>query len=202
MSTDDLTQTVTELSLLKDRARAMGIPVPNNVSVETLKQRINARQEGDTAAATAPSVAEVILNNFGTPEVAPVRQLSLREYLHQREMKLIRLRITCLDPKKKDLPGEIITFANEYLGTVRKFVPFGEQTDNGYHVPYCIYRILKRRQFLQIKVSRDAQKREVVTSRYVREFALEELEPLTKEELAKLAIVQMADENRSGVTDE
>ena len=39
-----------------------------------------------------------------------------------------------LDPKKKDLPGEVVTFANEYLGTVRVFVPFGEQTEDGWHI--------------------------------------------------------------------
>ena len=35
------------------------------------------------------------------------QKISLRKYIRDREMKLVRLRITNLDPKKKDLPGEI-----------------------------------------------------------------------------------------------
>jgi hypothetical protein len=108
-------------------------------------------------------------------------------------MKLVRLRITNLDPKKKDLPGEIITVANRYLGTVRKYIPFGEVTDNGYHVPYCIYTELQSRQFLNIRTIKDQRTgTNRIETTLAREFALEILPPLTKEELDRLATSQIA----------
>jgi hypothetical protein len=119
---------------------------------------------------------------------ATQKKAMLRKEMVAEEMKLIRLRITNLDPKKKELKGEIITFANSILGTVKKFVPFGEATDNGYHVPNCIYKILKRREFLQIRTG----KNDVPDTRWVREFALEVLPQLTPAELANLARNQAA----------
>ncbi len=209
---------VTELSLLKDRARAMGVPVPNNISVETLKARIEAKMNGDTADSTTGSgggenpntdaddadpsnpdktpaetnLGDQMILKDGRPTVVPVRQRTLRQMLHEDQMRLIRCRITCLDPKKKDLPGEIFTFANEHLGTVRKFIPFGEQTDDGYHIPFCLYRMLKRRTFLHIKTGKDRKGRDQVSTRYVSEFAIEVLPPLTQGELAQLATTQAA----------
>lgn len=195
---------VSELSLLKQRARAMGIQVPNNISVETLKTRINARMEGDEQSSTIQSgvvtshavdpqtaAARIMASNLG---VAPaLRMKTLREHLYETQMELVRCRIQCMDPKKKDLHGEIFTFANEYLGTVRKFVPFGEQTDEGWHVPRCIFTMLQDRKFLQINIKKDpTTKRERVTTRYVREFVLDVLPPLTPEELGVLAAAQNA----------
>ena len=108
-------------------------------------------------------------------------------------MKLIRVRITNMDPKKKDLRGEIMTVANEYLGTVRKFVPFGEDTVEGYHVPKCLLTMMQERKFLRIREIKD--RKTGVTrpeTAWVREFAIEILDPLTPEELKQLATAQIA----------
>ena len=111
-------------------------------------------------------------------------------------MALVRVRITNLDPKKKDLPGEIITVANQYIGTVRKYVPFGEVTDNGYHVPQCIFKVLDSRRFLNIRTIRDAKSGRIrVETNYAKEFALEVLPQLTNEELNQLAANQAAGRN-------
>jgi hypothetical protein len=107
-------------------------------------------------------------------------------------MKLVRLRITNMDPKKKELPGEIYTVANDVIGTIRKYVPFGEKTDEGYHVPYILYQMLKGRKFLSIRTVRGANGSERVEHTYANEFALEVLEPLTQDELNKLAAAQAA----------
>jgi hypothetical protein len=120
------------------------------------------------------------------------RAATIREVLQRDEMKLIRLRITNLDPNKKDLHGEIFTLANEYLGTVAKYIPYGEVTDNGYHVPYCIYRQLDQRKFLNIRTRKQANGQTKVEQGWVKEFSLDILPPLTQIELAKLANAQAA----------
>lgn len=140
---------------------------------------------GAPAAYVAPAPA---------PAVAPrVRKRSDREILMEEATKLIRVRITNLDPKKKDLPGEIFTVANEYIGTIRKYVPFGEHTDEGYHIPYCIYQMMDSRRFVSITTTRDKKTGlNTVKTRMAREFAIEILDPLTQQELNQLAQAQMA----------
>lgn len=202
---DDL-QMPSELNMLKDRAKLMGIQFSNNIGVEALKAKIEEKRAAMEAAAQpkqepAPAATQTAaqtgngagaINALTGNETRPARPKSLRQYLRDEKMKLIRLRITNLDPKKKDLPGEIITVANEYIGTVRKFVPFGEVTDNGFHVPQCIYDLLKERTFVSIKTRKDQKGQTIVEHQNAREFALEILPQLTPEELAQLSAAQAA----------
>lgn len=168
-----------ERSTLMDRARKLGLEFSNNIGTDTLRDRVNAVLEPEEVNPLE--------------EEKPVKQETLRQKQQREQLKLIRCRITNLDPKKKDLQGEIITVANEYIGSIRKFVPFGEVTENGYHIPYVIYKMLKKRQFLQIRTRRDKRTgTEIVENQYVREFAIEVLEPLTPEEIKDLATVQAA----------
>jgi hypothetical protein len=108
-------------------------------------------------------------------------------------MALVRCRIQCLDPKKKDLRGEIFTIGNEVLGTVRKFVPFGEVSDGGWHIPYCIYKMMLNRRFVNITMVKErGTGRETVRTAMAKEFAIEVLPPLTPREIARLATAQAA----------
>lgn len=182
-----------ELSLLKQRARMMGVQFSNNIGLESLKERIRAKQEGESESSEQKSEVTPLVDPAKPAPVAGKRK-TLRQHLIEENMKLVRLRITCLDPKKKDLPGEVFTVANEHLGTVRKFVPYGEVTDNGYHVPYCIYKALKARKFLNIRTYKDRQNQNQikVEQGWAQEFALEVLPPLTPDEIKKLAAAQSA----------
>ncbi len=179
-----------ELSILKGRAKLMGITFSNNISVETLREKIAAVQAGNVEPKeSAPAVNPL---DIGSPSVEKPTP-SIRDWLIKKQMKLVRVRITNLDPKKKDLPGEIFTVANDYLGTVRKYVPFGEVTDNGYHVPYCIYREMEGRKFLNIRTVKDARTGQIrVESNWAKEFALDVLPMLTEDELTRLAMTQTA----------
>lgn len=177
-----------ELTVLKQRAKLMNISFSNNISLDKLRQKIADAQEGK---ASEPEQEEPEVNPLEDKKKAPVKETEaqMRQRIRLEQTRLIRVRIQNLDPKKKDLPGEIITVANEYMGTIRKFVPFGEATDNGYHIPYCIYEFLKNRKFLNIRVSNKGKK---IEQAWVREFAIEELPPLTQEDLDKLAAAQTA----------
>lgn len=202
----------TELQLLKEKAKVMGITHSPNIGVEKLKAMIEAKkQEIDGSASTAIAntqaesgskinalTGQPVEEEFVSTAVAvegstaPVGKVkSLRAHLIETQTALVRLRITNMDPKKKNVPGEIFTVANEYIGTVRKYVPFGEQTDGGYHVPYCIYEFMKGRTFLDIQEKKGKNGPEI-KQRWVREFALEVLDPLTDAELARLAQTQAA----------
>lgn len=183
-------QTPSELDVLKERARLIGVEFSNNIGIDTLRERINAKLEGKTETQEEAKSEDQV--NALTGKASSTKTPSLRQYLYNEQMKLIRIRIQCLDDKKKDLRGEIVTVANEHLGTVSKLIPFGEATENGYHVPYCIYKELKARKFLQIRTRKDARGNITVETGYVREFAIEVLDPLTDAELKELARAQEA----------
>lgn len=205
--------TVNELDVLKQRARMMGVEFSNNIGVETLRERIRAKAEeqSNATAAPAPALFDPALipaatqqasfqaDTSGGPalgsEPKPAKPLTLRQYLQREHMKLVRVRITNLDPKKKNLPGEVFTVANEFLGTVRKYIPYGEVSDEGYHVPYCIYRELESRRFLDIRTFKErANGNKIrVEQRWAKEFAIEVLPHLTPTELKQLAVAQMAE---------
>lgn len=191
-----------ELTLLKQQAALMGITHSNNIGVDALRKKVAAKleeqpdttdEEGNevvqpTAAAPNPLAPAAAVSS---PAAAPVVTKTLSQHLKDEALKLVRIRIACMDPKKQDLTGEIFTVANEYIGTVRKHVPFGEQTDNGYHVPYCIYEFLKAREFLHIQ-TRTVNGQIETKTRWVKEFSIEVLPPLTDEELEALAADQRA----------
>lgn len=189
-------QAVDELTLLKERAKVMGIPFSNNISLETLRKRVSDKMEGKDEA---PEVNALT----GDPEIAqamvakPLNQkanaVALRKLVYAKQMRQVRVRITNMDPKKKDLPGEIWTVANEYLGTVRKFVPYGEQTDDGFHIPYCLYRLLDSKRFLHIRDVKDRTTGIVRQDKvWAKEFSLDVLPTLTQAELDRLAAAQAA----------
>ena len=181
----------TELEILKQRATLMGVKFSNNIGVEALKQRIADHEAGlDKEEPEAPKLNPLAGD---VASQAPAATKSPRQVLIEEATKLVRLRITNLDPKKKDLPGEILTIANEYIGTIRKFIPYGEVTDDGWHVPYCLYQMMKDRKFLDIRVRKDRRTGTTHTEqRWVSEYSLEVLDPLTPEELKQLAQAQLA----------
>lgn len=199
---DEGSEQPSELDMLKRRATMMGLSYSNNIGLDALKAKVQAAMDGQrepevqkgNAFVTSTSQHENAgaINALSGVETKRGKKISLRQHLQQEKMRLIRVRITNLDPKKKDLPGEIITVANEYLGTVRKFVPFGEVTDNGYHIPKCIYDMLKERTFVSIKTRKGPKGEQIVEHQNAREFSLEVLPPLTADELAKLAAAQQA----------
>lgn len=187
-----------ELTLLKDRAKLMGIKFSNNIRIESLREKIAAKIAGEEVPAEEPMNKVNPLAAVGVAQEAPaVKQLTLREALIKDQMKLVRLRIQNLDPRKKDLPGEVLCVANEYLGTVKKYIPYGEASDEGYHVPYCIYVELESRRFQNVRTYTDKATGQIrIDSSWAREFSLEILPPLTKAELTQLASAQAAAGNK------
>ena len=172
-----------ELAALKERAKTMGLKVSPKIGLERLKAKIEAKLNPSTEEDVDPG-----------EETEVQRKARIRKKQISEQMVLVRCRIANLNPSKRDLRGEIFTVANKYVGTVRKFIPYGEATDNGYHIPQILYEQLKTRKFLQVNTRNDraAGNQIVVDQRWVPEFSIEVLPQLTQEELDKLAASQAA----------
>jgi hypothetical protein len=168
------------LEMLKAKAETLGVSYSNRIGVDALRAKI-----ADHIASTeapAPSIDESA-GDMSIPK--------MRAAMKAREMKLIRLRITNMNESKSDLDGEIFCVMNKYLGIVKRFVPYGEKTDEGWHVPYVIYKQLRDRKFLQIK-TKTVKGQIQVDTRWVKEFNLEIMDPLTETELKQLVTAQAA----------
>jgi len=177
----EIVDPATQLNLLKQRADILGIGYSPRIGLDSLQRKIDAKLNADSEM---KKVAGATL----TPQQ---RKSKVRKEMRETQLKLVRLRITNLNPGKKDLSGEIFTIANKYLGTIRKYIPYGEVTENGYHVPQIIYQQMKDRKFLNVKTKTNSRNGQInVETRWVNEFALEVLPQLTEKELQKLANAQ------------
>ena len=166
----------TELENLKSRAEKLGVKFHPSISAEKLREKIKAHQtDGEGEAGEAEPKAE------DTTENPSLKKLRLK----REALKLVRVRITCMNPAKKEWEGEIITVANNAVGTVKRYVPFN--TEDGWHVEHILLEQLRQRQCQIFVTEKDSRGNKVRKGKLIREFAIEVLEPLTEEELAELA---------------
>lgn len=173
-NTEDLLETPDELTTLKARADILGVSYHPSIGLEKLREKI-------TAALTKGTTMEDV-------EVAPVGEetASERKSRKRREAsKLVRIRLTCMNPTKKEWEGEIITAGNSVVGTFKKYVPF--TNEEGWHVPHIIYQQLADRQCQVFVTKKDGRGNNVRQGKLIKEFAIEVLPPLTQAELNELA---------------
>ena len=159
-----------ELTTLKARADLLGITYHPSIGVEKLREKVN------NALATKRE------DPAGHAEEGSARE---RQRLIDEATKLIRIRVTCMNPLKRDWQGEIFTVGNSVVGTLKKFVPFN--ADDGWHVPNFIYQMLLARECQIFVTTKDSRGNRIRQGKLIKEFAIEVLPPLSKEELDDLA---------------
>lgn len=171
-----------EAQELKSRLDQMGVKYHHNAKVETLRSLLNKALKGEDEGEdkeVRPS----------KPTLAQIRARAMEE-----ANRLVRCRITCMNPHKRDWQGEIFTAGNSFTGTIRKFVPYNCEHAESYHIPRIIVNAMRDRKYLQVR-SIKTKSGATQESYFVPEFQIVELEPLTAEELAQLASDQR---NRRG----
>lgn len=201
-----------ELTSLKARADLMGMKYHPSISAAKLAEKISAHLQGDVQAEQAadPDVDNDTKNTqAGTDAPVPVQVASsvvkavpdtvtgettyaLNETEGQKRQRLrreaneqVRIRVTCMNPAKKEWHGEIFTVGNSAVGTLKKFVPFN--AEEGWHVPRLILQAMQERQcqiFVNGKAKNGIKIRE---SKLIKEFAIEILPALTDAEIKELA---------------
>jgi hypothetical protein len=169
---------------LKAKADLLGVTYSNNITIDQLRKKI-AEAQAD------PEVEETDETENEAPKALTSAEIRAKQKAEQ--LRLVRVRIANMNPSKASLGGEIVTVRTKYLGIIKKFVPFGEATDEGFHLPFILYTELKNRKFLQTKVKKEKNGQQMLpVSRWVPEFSLEVMPDLTPEELQRLANQQAA----------
>jgi hypothetical protein len=101
----------------------------------------------------------------------------------QAALRLVRVRVTNMNPLKSGVPGDIFSVGNSEIGFIKKFVPYNCAT--GYHIPQIILDHLRERQYMthyDVKIGNKT----VTKNKLVPEMAIEVLPPLTAEEFQEL----------------
>lgn len=153
-----------ELDLLKKRADKLGISYHTNIGVDKLRDKVNSFLAEDVA------------------KEVPLTQKQQMNALKKEQEKLVRVRITCMDPSSKALQGEYLTVSNKLVGTLKRFIPFAVE----WHVPQIMLNVLKQKQHSVFYIEK-VGKKEITRYRLVNSYAIETLPDLTHKEMVELA---------------
>ena len=163
-----------ELDILKAQADRMGISYKANISLTTLKAKIQLVQDGESLEPEASRVD----NTSQEDKAAEV---------YQEAMKLVRVQITPLDTNKAtNYDCDFFTAGNSIVGNVTRNIPFGRP----WHVEKILVNAIKEKTYQQFTTKKNAQGGDVVTKRNVPAYSVVELPPLTEQELKDLADLQ------------
>lgn len=166
-----------ELESLRSRAKLAGIKHHPNMGLEKLRELVNKD------LGKAEEVAPVQAN---TTRLTAAQMLTIRnERVRKDATKLIRVRVTNMNPNKSKHKGEVFTASNSAIGTCRKFVPF--HTGEPWFIPQIILNMMAERTYTQWYDTKDDKGRETKKSRQAKEFAIVPVEDITPKELKDLA---------------
>lgn len=186
------TETTLDLDALKAQAELLGISVHPAAKAPTVAAKIKAHidkygnqpvpasddEEGSSSEEYVPTNEEILKQPGG------------REKLIADAMRLVRINVTCMNPAKREWPGEPFSVGNAVIPAYSKFVPFN--TTEGFHVPHCMYEVIRDR-VCNIYESKKLKNGQTVRrAKQIKEFAIDVLPQLTPKELADLKKMQAA----------
>ena len=171
-----------ELAALKERADLMKISYHPSIGLEKLREKVNKAIENSGKEAEEKEEEQAPAAQAKTKEETPAQRA---KRLQDQALKLVRIRLTCMNPAKKEWNGEIFSVGNNAIGTVKKFVPFN--ADEGWHVPNIMYEMIRDRQCQVFTTVKSKHGVSVRQGKLIKEFAVEVLPDLTEKELQELA---------------
>lgn len=170
-----------ELDALKEKATAMGIDFHPSIGYTKLAAKIKEAVEAVELATEAAAQAE----EEPAPVAAP--KAETKNQVHQRLKKehsaLVHVRITCMNPIKREWEGEYFSVSNRIVGTLTRMVPYNVV----WHVPRIMLNVIRDRSCQVFHSVKNRQGQTIRVGKQIKEFAVEELPPLTQAELKDLA---------------
>lgn len=187
-----------QLETLKARADLLKIQYHPSIGLEKLQEKINAKlaetseqaqesskKEPEAPSAASPSVQAEIPEVEGQVVDVEETPMQRRDRKRKEANELVRIRVTCMNPAKREWEGEMFSAGNSLVGNVSKYVPFNN--DEGWHVPRIIFNMIKDRECQVFVSKRDDRGNVTRQGKLIKEFAVEVMPDLTVEELHDLA---------------
>lgn len=184
VSNDTLKDTQDEKEVLMQRADKLGIKYSNNIGLETLRERINAKLEEREAVVEEE---EDKPKKKEAQTAAQVKETAVQK-ARKEALKLVRVNITSMENTKNNLSGEIFTVSNGVVGTIKRYVPFGVD----WHIEQMLLNTLKEKEFQRFGTEKTPSGQTVRRAKSVPAYAIQILPPLTEKELEDLRKSQMA----------
>lgn len=180
-----------ELTLLKETADELRIKYHPNIGLEALREKIEAYHNEPKADEPADigATPEELIAGYQESQRANLSPSQLRNEAYKECNRLVRVVVNCMNPTKRDWPGEMIEVSNSLVGTFKKFIPFNNAA--GYHIPHIIFQALKERKCQIFVNGTDSNGNPTKRAKLISEFAVEVLDPLTEAELKELAQRQL-----------
>lgn len=203
-----------DLNAARAEADRVGVSYTKNMKAETIRAKVAAHLEGEDEVEeevvaeveeTPETTDELTLSNAprldnGELDLSKLPRMPIKkgkqtvmdytpkakDIIRKDLTRLIRVKITCFNPAKKEWKGEIFSFINPVVGAVKKFVPYNCAAADSFHLPYCLYMQMRRKEY-QAFSGKKVNGVDVKEPRQVKEFAIEVLPPLTQKELDDLA---------------
>lgn len=169
---------ISERDSLKALADQQGLTYKDNIPTDRLRALVYGATDevGEPVAVVEESLAD--------------KRLRIRN----AALKLIRVNITCMNPAKAAYTGELFTIGNSIIPTITKMVPFG--TPEGYHIPQILLDHIKGKEFQTFIPKKGKNGIDTVTSKCIREYAVEILPSLTPTEIQEIAKLQAMKSNQ------
>ena len=182
-----------ELDVLKERAKLLGISFHHRIGVEKLRvlieNKLNAGNQGIDKSTANKILA---IDKKKEPLFLTHAQFIAEQGITRKRNinRLVRVRITCMNPNKSAWEGEIISVGSAKLGTLKKYVPFN--SEEGWHIPFMMYEAMKERKYTVFYNVKGPRGEKIRKGKEMPEFNIEVLPPLTTAELKSLAQRQLA----------
>lgn len=176
-----------QLVKARTRADSMNISYHHRANAATIVHLIEAHLEANPEVPVPDDVAEFDISTLPKPNPlteAEWNKLKLGE-TKRTVGSLRRVMIQCMDPAKREWPGEIISVGSAKLGTFKKFIPFNQKP---YHIPQIIYDFLKERKctIFNTEMAGPGMRQKVRKAAQINAFNIVDLPPLTEDELEEL----------------
>lgn len=206
-----------DINVVKEQAAKLGLSYHHKANAKTIASLVVAHlatnpadaiklapQSSETNIDAAVTAAPVKPDDFEkmnekTPTKAdgapcPVTPMSIKEFRKTEEGQRVkgigalkRCLIQCMNPAKREWPGETISVGSAKHGTFKKFIPFNGEP---YHVPKIIYDHLKERQCTVYRTEKDHRGNDRRVGHLINEFNIADLPDLTPVELEELRTKQ------------
>jgi len=186
-----------KLQHIRAQADMLGVKYHHRAGIAKIQKLIDDHlQEQNKNLIPEPSAEASIRSEPKMPMVKGYDELIVpmteAEYKKdaQREARslvgaLLRVRITCLDPHKKNWPGELISVGSAKLGTFKRYVPF--DTEEPWHIPKIIYDVLMERMCSVPVKKKDDRGHKTTTYKQIKAYSITIEDPMTRPEIDELA---------------
>lgn len=179
-----------KLEELRAQAIELGVKHHHMAGEAKIQDAINAHLKEHAKAELAEEYDHPVNKNHIDPDTGKIVPMTSEQFrlkyageVKKNLNRLIRCRITCMNPTKREWEGEIVSVGSSKNGTFKKFVPFDGRD---FHLPKIIFDEMKERKCTVFHTITDTRGQKVRKGRMIDEFAIEVLPPMTPKELDQL----------------